>query len=77
MPETSIKDKILSLFADAIPDIVFYERKNSEFVTVAEIDQAFLSGEVTVEDVLEVMQEELEEYVGILREEGGNADDME
>lgn len=63
MPEFETrKDYILALVSDLVSDFVYYQRKECEDLGVDEIREAFDSGEVTVDEVVEAFRKELSEY---------------
>lgn len=59
----SRKDKVLALVEDAVTDLMYYDRKESEDFPAGSIQEMLGSGEVTVDEMVEEFRRHLEPNV--------------
>ncbi len=55
----SRKELILNEVSDIIGRLLYYDRKEDEELGLGEIEQSLIEGEVTVNDILEVIREQI------------------
>jgi hypothetical protein len=59
--KNDIRTKILNLVEDCVSDLLYYDRKNSEYVTLKEMNKAIKKdGKVLLEDMVYKFRECLE-----------------
>jgi len=57
-----MKDLILGHTKDCVRDLLYYDRKECEDLSVGAIQEAVKNGELTKEDIVEAFREELDEW---------------
>ena len=55
----SMKKKILALLFDACSDVMYYDRKECEDVPQGAIEDAIISGEITIEEMTESFTQQI------------------
>ena len=55
----SKKQLILDSVKDLVSDLMFYDRKEDEDLSVKDIEESFKSGEVTISEVVEIFRIQL------------------
>lgn len=53
------KDRILILVSDMMSDFLYYDRKEDSSCPVGAIENAILSGVISIDEILETIKEEL------------------
>lgn len=54
-----MKELILTYIEDLVSDFTFYDRKNDEELSGAQLDKAIEDGTVTIDEIVEKFREEL------------------
>lgn len=62
--EQTTKDLILDIVSDCVTDLLYYDRKECEDLPVGAIDKAILSGEITIDEMVDKFREELTNGLG-------------
>lgn len=54
-----MKETVLNIISDLVSDFCYYDRKECESLTEAQLDEAVESGEITVDEMVEHFRSEL------------------
>ena len=63
------KQLILGTISDCAKDFAYYDRKNDEELSTSEIEEAILTGVITLNEIAEAFKEGVMEELGIEEED--------
>ncbi|RKZ09779.1 hypothetical protein DRQ25_05170 [Candidatus Fermentibacteria bacterium] len=72
MKKRTRKETILVTIGDVVINLVYYDRKEDEDLSVNDFDSAVEEGEITVLEMVEAFQKRLEDELGVHKGDKGH-----